>query len=143
MFFNNLKYVNMKNLIKSTTILSLMLVLIFVAFSTQKTKACEIEFEIIKGEKEKYEAGDIIVLKIVVTLTHRVCPEGLKKTKFKMNGLKVVGATEWKQISAMDYERKLKVKIISNKDGKLIFNAIRTCDKDGGFGSLKLEATPI
>lgn len=133
----------MKNLIKSKTVIILMLGFFFFFFSTQDTKACEIEFEIVKGEKEKYEAGDIIVVKVVVTLTHRSCPIALKKTKFKMNGLKVVGATDWKEISAMVHERKLKLQVLSNKDGKLIFNAIRTCDKDGGFGSLKLEAIPI
>ena len=133
----------MKNLLKSKTLIILLLGFLLVGFSVQEAKACEIDFEILKGKKDKYEAGDIIVLKVIVTLTHRVCPIGLKQTKFKMNGLKVVGATEWKQISAMVYERKLKVKIESNKDGKLIFNAIRTCDKDGGFGSLQLEATPV
>jgi len=133
----------MKNLIKSKMMIILMLGIFFLSFSTQEAKACEIEFEIVKGKKEKYEAGDIIVVKVVVKLTHRSCPEALKKTKFKMNGLKVVGATEWKEISATDHERKLKLKVISNKDGKLIFNAIRTCDKDGGFGTLKLEAIPV
>ena len=133
----------MKNLIKSKISIIILLGLLLVTFSAQETKACEIDFEIIKGKKAKYNAGDIIVLKIKVTLTHRVCPEGIKKTKYKMKGLKVVGSTDWKQVSAMDYERKLKVQIVSNKDGKLIFNAIRTCDKDGGFGSLKLEAVPV
>ena len=132
----------MRNILKSKILIGILLGFLFIAFTTQESKACEIEFEIIKGKKEKYEAGDIIVLKIIVTLTHRVCPEGIKKTKYKMNGLKVVGSTPWKQTSAMDYERKLKVQIVSNKNGKLIFNAIRTCDKDGGFGSLKLEAVP-
>lgn len=130
-------------IIKSKTILFFLLGFLFVGFSTEEAKACEIEFEILQGKKEKYNAGDVMVLKIVVTLTHRTCPEGIKKTKFKMNGLKVVGATDWKQTSAMVYERKLKVQVLSNKNGKLIFNAIRTCDKDGGFGSLKLEALPI
>ena len=133
----------MKSLIKSKIAIILMLGLFFFSFSTQEAKACEIEFEIVNGKKEKYEAGDIIVVKVIVTLTHRSCPEALKKTKFKMNGLKVVGATDWKEISAMDHERKLKLQVLSNKDGKLIFNAIRTCDKDGGFGSLKLEAIPV
>ncbi len=133
----------MKNLIKSKAIIILMLGILFLSFSTQEAKACEIEFEIVKGKKEKYEAGDIIVVKVIVTLTHRSCPEALKKTKFKMNGLKVIGSTPWKEITAMDHERKLKIQVISNKDGKLIFNAIRTCDKDGGFGSLKLEAIPV
>lgn len=133
----------MKSLIKSKIAIILMLGLFFFSFLTQEAKACEIEFEIVNGKKEKYEAGDIIVVKVIVTLTHRSCPEALKKTKFKMNGLKVVGATDWKEISAMDHERKLKLQVLSNKDGKLIFNAIRTCDKDGGFGSLKLEAIPV
>ncbi len=133
----------MKSLIKSKIAIILMLGLFFFSFSTQEAMACEIEFEIVNGKKEKYEAGDIIVVKVIVTLTHRSCPEALKKTKFKMNGLKVVGATDWKEISAMDHERKLKLQVLSNKDGKLIFNAIRTCDKDGGFGSLKLEAIPV
>jgi len=133
----------MKNLIKSKAIIILMLGIFFLSFSTQEVKACEIEFEIVKGKKEKYEAGDIIVVKVIVTLTHRSCPEALKKTKFKMNGLKVIGSTPWKELSAMDHERKLKLQVVSNKNGKLIFNAIRTCDKDGGFGSLKLEAIPV
>ncbi len=133
----------MSSLKKPKVLVFFLLTFLFATFFIQEAQACEIEFEITKGKKEKYKAGDIIVLKVLVTLTHRSCPEALKKTKFKMNGLKVVGATDWKQISAMEYERKLKVKIESNKDGKLIFNAIRTCDKDGGFGSLKLEAIPI
>lgn len=133
----------MKSLMKSKMLIILMLGIFFLSFSTQEAKACEIEFEIVKGKKEKYEAGDIIVIKVIVTLTHRSCPEALKKTKFKMNGLKVIGSTPWKEISAMDHERKLKIQVLSNKDGKLIFNAIRTCDKDGGFGSLKLEAIPV
>lgn len=128
---------------KSKVVAIILLVLLFAAFPAQQAKACEIEFEILKGKKEKYEAGDIIVLEVTVILTHRVCPIGLKQTKFKMNGLKVIGATGWKQVSAMKHVRKLKVKIVSNKEGKLIFNAIRTCDKDGGFGSLKLEAVAI
>ncbi len=133
----------MKNLLKSKTILILLFGFLLVSFSAQETKACEIEFEIVKGKKETYKAGDVIVLKVIVILTHRVCPISIKKTKFKTNGMKVVGATKWKQNSTMEYERKLKVKILSNEDGKLIFNVTRTCDKDGGFGSLKLDAVPI
>ena len=133
----------MKNLKKSKIVVFLLFAFTLALFSHEEAKACEIEFEIVKGKKDKYEAGDIIVLKVVVTLTHRTCPIGLKKTKFKMNGLKVVGATDWKQISAMVHERKLKVEILSNKDGKLVVNAVRTCDKDGGFGTLKLEAVPV
>lgn len=120
-------------------------------FVPKEAKACDIEFEIIDGEKEiseagddliLYEAEDVLILKVKVTLTHRTCPVALKKTEFKMNGFKVIGATEWKQTSAMEHERKLKIKVLSNEDGKVVITAIRTCDKDGGFGSLELNAVP-
>ena len=132
----------MKILLKSKLTIVILSIFVFSGFATMQTKACEIEFEIIKGKKETYQKGDILIIKIKVTLTHRACPVALKKTKFKMNGLSVVGATDWKQISAMHYERKLKVKVLSNKDGKVVITAIRTCDKDGGFGSLELLAVP-
>jgi hypothetical protein len=50
-----------------------------------------------------------------------------------MNGLKVLGATKWKRLRAMEYERKFELEVLGTKDGKLIFNAVRTCDKDGEF----------
>ena len=133
----------MRGLEYSRLILILFLGFMFSAITIQDAKACDIGFEILKGKKDKYEKGDILVIKVKVKLTHRTCPEALKKTKFKMNGLKVLGATKWKKLSAMEYERKLKLEVVGTKDGKLIFNAVRTCDKDGGFGSLKLEAIPI
>ncbi|MEA1873205.1 MAG: hypothetical protein U9N51_02090 [Bacteroidota bacterium] len=108
--------------------------------SGQTSKACEIDIEILKGEKEVYEAGDIIIVKVKVTLTHRSCPVAIKQTKFTMEGMEVEGATNWEQKSQMVWERKLKIKITSNESGEVGINAIRTCDKDGGYGSLRLEA---
>jgi len=133
----------MKKLLSLRFGLILLFGLAFNMFPVHEAKACDIDFEILKGKKDKYEKGDIIIIKVKVKLTHRTCPEAIKKTKFKMNGLKVLGATKWKQLSAMEYERKLKLEVEGTKDGKLIFNAVRTCDKDGGFGSLKLEAVPV
>jgi len=132
----------MKNLLKSKVLFVMLSVFLLSGFVTQQAKACNIEFEIVEGKKDIYSQGDILVLKVVVTLTHKSCPEAIKKTEFKMNGLEVIGTTEWKQTSAMEYERKLKVKVLSNKDGKVVITAIRTCDKDGGFGSLELKAVP-
>jgi hypothetical protein len=104
----------------------------------QQLKACDIEVEVLKGKKEVYQVGDTIIVKISVSLTHRSCPVAIKKTKFKLNGLKVIKATGWKQLSTMDYERKLKIVITA--PGKVSLNVVRDCDKDGGFGSLKLKA---
>ena len=63
----------------------------------------------------------------------------MKKTKFKMKGLKVAKSTPWKQLAAMDWERKLMVVVTENDTKNLNLTAIRECDKDGGFGSLKLK----
>ena len=112
----------------------------FIFTSTiNKVNACEIEFEILGDKKETYKAGDIIVLKIKVMFTHRVCTEHIKNTDIKTQGGKITGATKWKEISSGVWERKLKVKVLSNKEGKLTLNATRTCDKTGGFGSISIN----
>ena len=48
----------------------------------------------------------------------------------------------WKELDVMNWERQLMIVVKDTKDDKLIITAIRECDKDGGFGSLKLEAVP-
>jgi hypothetical protein len=120
-------------------LLSILFVAFLLAITPQKAEACEIEFEILKGKKEIYNPGDKLIVKVHVALTHRSCPVAIKKTQFKLNGIKVIGATKWKQLSSMDFERKLKIVITEKTKNEAIINAIRECDKDGGFGSLKLD----
>lgn len=128
----------------NTKLLIFLIAGLFFYFSPGKeAKACDIDFEVIKGEKKKYEKGDEVIIKVVVTLTHRTCPVGIKETKFRMDGMKVVAATSWSQKSTMVWERKLKTVIKSNEEGKLVISGVRKCDKDGGYGSLKLEAVPV
>ncbi len=133
------------NISKSYKILStLLFILVGLAFiMPQKTSACEIDFEIIKNKKKVYNTSDVFIAKTTVTLTHRVCPVSIKKTKFKSVGLKILGATKWKQVSAMKYTRSLKVKVTGTKNGKVFINAVRTCDKEGGSGSLVLKSVPL
>ncbi len=121
----------------------IIMIIAFMFILPKQAKACEIDFEILKNEKAVYDTSDIFVAKVNVILTHRSCPEALSKTKFKSEGLKIVGATDWKQISSMKWERKLKVKVTGTDNGKVFINAIRTCDRDGGFGSLKLKSKPF
>ncbi|MCK5825376.1 MAG: hypothetical protein KAG96_08225 [Ichthyobacteriaceae bacterium] len=123
---------------KTRLILMLLLGLFLTILPTKNANACEIEFEIVKGKKETYKAGDKIIVLVKVALTHRACPIGMKKTKFKTKGLKVVKSTKWKQISTNDWERKLM--IVVEEGDNLNITAVRECDKDGGFGSMKLVA---
>jgi len=132
----------MKKNLNSKTVIFFLIAFLSLSFSVKEVNACEIGFEITDNKKEIYDIGDVIVIKVNVTLTHRSCPIAMKQTKFTMKGLKVIATTEWKQLSTMVWERKLKMKVIGTKDGKLVLNAIRNCDKDGGFGSLILQSKP-
>lgn len=106
-------------------------------FTVEIAEACEIEFEVIGNKKDVYQAGDEIIVKIDVVFTHRVCPEGIEATKFKYEGMKILGATKWEEITSGTFERKLKIKIEKADPEGLVLKAIRTCDKDGGMGSIK------
>jgi hypothetical protein len=120
------------------------LISVFFLFSVlligQQVKACEIEFTILGDEKkETYKAGDEIVVKIDVVFTHRVCPEGIENTKFKYDGIKVLGATKWQEIANGKFERKLKLVVLEGDQEELILEAIRTCDKEGGYAKIKFK----
>jgi len=115
--------------------------LLFLALNS--AKACEIEFKIQGKAKEIYEVGDIVVVKIIVSFTHKVCPEGIEKTKFEKDGIKILKATKWKETSSNVWERKLQLKVIGNQSGKLQLSAVRTCDEEGGLGEITLACHPI
>ena len=105
--------------------------------------ACEITIEVEKGAKEKYIAGDEIVIKVSLKFSHRVCNVSLENTKFEVKGLEILGGTDWKEIAIGSWERKIKVKVTGTPDGKLTFNVIRTCDKMGGFATMSFISKPV
>lgn len=107
-----------------------------IGFNTTTTKACEFEFEVDGTKKEVYKEGDIVVVKVKVSFTHRICPMGIKETKFDSKGIKIIGATDWKETSPGVWERKLQAKVTGTKNGKLSISGSRTCDKTGGFGTI-------
>lgn len=129
----------MKNILSSKFLLIPIIGLLLIVFQPQKLLACEIDFEVVSNKKEAYSVGDVLVIKVTVNLTHKSCPVGMEKTKFTMKGMEILGTTEWVQESSMVWTRKIKVQVLA-KDGKdIVLNANRVCDKDGGFGSLKLK----
>lgn len=125
---------------KSKILIIILLGLGVMSFTPKKVQACEIDMTIVKGKKEVYQKGDTIVVLVKVSLTHRTCPVGLKETKFKLSGMKVLKSTPWKQRSANVWERKLMIVVTDVSKEKLVLTAVRECDKDGGFGTLKLKA---
>ncbi|MEA3445089.1 MAG: hypothetical protein U9R19_10235 [Bacteroidota bacterium] len=126
-------------IVKTTILLSIMLLFL----GLNSAKACEIEFEIQGEKKEIYEVGDIVIVKIIVTFTHKVCPEGIEKTKYEKDGVKILKATKWKETSSNVWERKLKIEITGNESGKLELSAVRTCDEEGGLGKISFVCKPL
>ncbi|PLW99953.1 MAG: hypothetical protein C0594_16350 [Marinilabiliales bacterium] len=125
----------MKSLTKGLLVIMVLLTSVLV----QKAVACEFEFKVDGDKKEVYKAGDVVVVKVKVTFTHMVCDVGIQKTKFETDGLKIEGATDWKETSPGIWERKLKLKVTGNDKGELVLSGTRTCNKTGGYGSLKLN----
>ncbi len=101
--------------------------------------ACDIDFDVVSGEKDKYKTGDELIIKVRVFFTHRNCPEGIDATKFKLDGIKVVGQKSWTEEGTGIYERLLKIKVTDNGKEKSSIEAVRTCDKEGGYGKLTLD----
>lgn len=128
---------------KKTFRFALPTIALFAITGIAQIMACEIEFTVDGTKKAKYSVGDEIVVKVKITLIHRACPIAMKDTKFDTKGLEMIGATDWKEVSTNVWERKIKMKVVSNKSGKLTLTATRTCDKEGGFGSISFLAVPI
>jgi hypothetical protein len=126
-----------KFIIKQKTLILTVIAVLFLG--AINSSACEIEFKVVQGEKDKYQKGDKIVVKIIVVFTHRNCPEGIDATEFKTDGLKIAKATRWEEKSTGTFERKLMLEVTEDKKD-INITAIRTCDKEGGFGSLVLSS---
>ncbi|WP_346857038.1 hypothetical protein [uncultured Draconibacterium sp.] len=109
-----------------------------------QVQACEIEFTILGDEKqESFKAGDEIIVQVDIVFTHRVCPEGIENTKFKYEGVKVLGATKWKETANGKFERKLKLQVLEGEEKELILEAIRKCDKEGGYAKLSIKRASV
>ena len=123
----------MKNVLKILLVSALLIAIPSI------TKACHITVTVEGVQKEKYQSGDIVVVKITVVLEHRNCDVSLDETDIQVSGSQITGATKWINTGGTTWERKLKIKIESAAEGKAIVTAVRTCEKDGGKGSLTLH----
>lgn len=114
----------------------------FLFIGVTVASACEITMKVVENEQETYKVGDELVVEVHLQFTHRNCHVSVKDTKFQYQGVQILGATDWKRVSDMEYTRKLKVKVIAvdaNKKGKTQIVAVRSCEKEGGMGSIEIK----
>ena len=102
--------------------------------------ACEIYFNVSeKYKKESYTPGEEIVVELKVVLVHHHCDIGIQDTKISADGATITGATKWNETKPGVFERKLKVKIDDTPEKDFKLKCQRTCEKEGGYGELKLK----
>jgi len=119
-------------------------VLISLLLTSNPLFACKIDLKAVGDVKELYKVGDVIDLNLVVAFTHRACPTAINETEFNVEGLEISEATDWKETKAgMIFEKTMKLKVLSNKEGKLKLSVVRECPREGGFGSISFKAEPL
>ncbi len=104
-------------------------------------KACEVKFDISGEKKEAYKAGEELIVEVTVVYTHRKCEIELSETKFTYDGMKILGATPWKEKSPGTYTRQVKLELLKDDKTEAILTLTRKCQKEGGMGTLKLKKT--
>ncbi len=116
-------------------LLSIMLLMTFSFIG----KACDIKFNISGDSKPIYKAGEEVIVEVTVTYTHRVCQLELSDTKFNADGVKILGATQWKEKAPGTYTRQLKVLVLQDGKKEGVINVVRECAKEGGYGTFKIR----
>lgn len=126
-----------------TALLTALLITMLACVSNGVAKACEINLTLPDTQKTTFEKGDTVVLSVRVMLTHNNCPVGLQDTKIQGAGLEIISATKWKNTKGNAWERKVKAVITAEEKEEVKLTARRTCDRDGGSGTLTMRAKTI
>jgi len=103
------------------------------------SQACELRFNISGERKAGYKAGEELIVEITVVYTHRKCEIELSDTKFTYEGIKILGATPWKEKVPATYVRQVKILMLDDALEEGILSVGRKCSKEGAFGSIKLK----
>lgn len=115
----------------------LFLMTVIILTTVVAVHACDFNFTVVGGQKN-CKAGDVIEVQVELTLVHRSCSVAASATKFKTEGVKVLSASEWKQVSPTKFVRTVKMQVLPTAKNKITLIATRTCDKEGGYGTFSL-----
>ena len=106
--------------------------LVFLILGVNTLYACNMQVKETGEEKESYSPGDILILEVTVSASHRNCTMGLDDVQFKGNGIVLLGAKKWEQPSAGKNTRLIKVKIADDAKDEASLVVRRECSKGGG-----------
>lgn len=102
--------------------------------------ACEVTFSISGEQKANYKAGEEFIIEVKVVYTHRKCEIELSDTKFIYEGLKILGATPWKEKAPATFVRQIKVLVLEDSlaEANMLLTLSRKCSKEGVLGTIKV-----
>ena len=106
--------------------------------------ACSIEFTLQDNKGKtvnpaKVKVGEEYVLVVRFETTHGNCGIPVDATKFKLDGIKVVKASDWKDEGNEVYTRKLKIKITENNKDAVSLVVERVCGRGGALAEYSLK----
>ncbi|MBR5784508.1 MAG: hypothetical protein IKY43_05005 [Bacteroidales bacterium] len=121
----------------------LVALLLFVATAVS-SYACSIEFVLQDNKGKtvnpaKVKVGEEYVLVVRFETTHGNCGIPVDATKFKLDGIKVVKASDWKDEGNEVYTRKLKIKITENNKDAVSLIVERVCGRGGALAEYSLK----
>lgn len=118
--------------------------LLFVAFFLLQhtiSQACELKFSVSGEQKGSYKSGDELIVEVTVVYTHRTCEIQLSDTKFTYEGMKIIGATAWKEKAPNTFSRQIKISLLADALPEAKLSVTRKCSKDGALGTFKISKT--
>lgn len=106
---------------KKMTIISMFLIFI----SVIKIFSCDISVD---TDKKEYHVDDYVIFTVVLTQDHRNCLHEGEEPLVKINGLELIGKTNYTEIKDGVWQIKYKAKITNDSP---IFIVQRVCEKGG------------
>lgn len=103
------------------------------------SQACELKFNISGEKKEVYKVGEEVIVEVEIVYTHRTCEIQLSDTKFTYEGMKILGATAWKEKAPNTFSRQIKISLPDDSLPEAKLNIVRKCSKEGAIGSFKIS----
>lgn len=101
--------------------------------------ACELKFVVSGEQKESYKAGEELIVEVTIVYTHRTCEIQLSDTKFTYEGMKILGATAWKEKAPNTFSRQIKILLLADALTEAKLNIVRKCSKEGAIGTLRIS----
>ena len=100
--------------------------------------SCQMDIQLEPGAPPAVGAIGVII--VTITQTHNPCLLAIEKTKVKITGCVIVGATPWKESKPQVFTRKFKVKF--QESGEALIEVNRACSREACKKEFRFQIAP-